>query len=586
MASKTWDKKDLLPQIDSKGYNSLLNDLENHVKHIEAYKTRLKPNFPPQEFMNVLKTKEKISLICNKLHSYAYLWFSEDTSNSAAKNFMSKIDEIVVDVDNRIMFFSLWFKSLDEENASNIINGVDREYKYYLQYARLLKKYILSEPEEKILNIKGITSSAALIKIYDIITSAFTFTLKIGGKTQILSREQLADYVKHPKANVRKAAYQALYDVYSKNQDVLNEVYRNIILDWKNEGINLRKFESPMTIRNKSNDISDKSIEVLIKVCKKNKNLFQEYFKLKTKLCKLKVMNRYDVYVPYGNYDKKYSYEDAQKLVFDSYYDYSPEMYKLAKKIVDEKHIDYLLRKNKMGGAYCMDVGPGITPYVLLNFNSKLRDVFTMAHELGHGVHDLLTSKHSNLTAHPPLTLAETASTFGEMLLFDKLMKESKDKNFKKYLLAHNLDDLYATTLRQIYFVDFEIKAHELIAKGAGLEELKKAYLEVLKEQFGNSVKINEEFQYEWLSIPHIFHTPFYCYSYSFGNLLVLSLYEKYREEGKSFVPKYLKILSYGGSENSAKILKEINIDIEDEKFWQKGFDLIKEMIDELKKLV
>jgi len=233
-----------------------------------------------------------------------------------------------------------------------------------------------------------------------------------------------------------------------------------------------------------------------------------------------------------------------------------------------------------------MYITPKITPYVLLNHKGNIRDVFTMAHELGHAVHDQLTNKHSILTAHPPLTLAETASVFGEMLLFDNLMKNTKDKKVKKTLLMQKLDDTYATIIRQAYFVLFETQAHNMVAEGkADLNTLNAAYLDNLKEQFGNSLTIADEFKYEWTSIPHIYHTPFYCYSYAFGNLLVLALYERYKKEGKTFVPKYLKILSYGGSENTARILKEIGIDIESEKFWQSGFDLVKEMVEELKEL-
>lgn len=296
-------------------------------------------------------------------------------------------------------------------------------------------------------------------------------------------------------------------------------------------------------------------------------------------------MARYDIYTSYNEKKKKYTYEEAKNMVFDAYKNYSDDMYNLAKKIIDSNHIDYEIRKNKMGGAYCMYITPRITPYVLLNYDGDIRDVFTLAHELGHGVHDLLTNEHSILTSHPPLTLAETASVFGEMLLFDNLMKNTKDNEIRKTLLLQKLDDTYATILRQIYFVLFEVEAHDAISKGADLDSLNNIYLKNLKEQFGNAVRIPDEFKYEWTSIPHIYHTPFYCYAYVFGNLLVSALYEMYKKDGRSFVPKYLKLLSYGGSEKPSKILEEIGIDVEDEKFWQGGFDLVKKMLNELKKL-
>ncbi len=585
MPIKSWDKSDILPKLESKEYNNLLKELEEKTKFIEGYRNKLNPNISTEEFMKIIKASEVSAEISSRLHSYAYLWFSENTSDQEAKSFRSKTEQISLDIGNRTMFISLWFKSLDNKNADRIIKGVPHEYKYFLEQIRLFKQHTLTEPEEKIINIKDVTGINTLIKVYDIITNDFVFNLNIKGKKLELTRDQLTTYVKDKDHNIRKAAYQEMYKIYSKHSDVLNEVYRNLVLNWKSESIDLRKYPTPISVRNKSNDVSDKAIKTLLEVCRKNKGLFQEYFKLKAEICKIKKMTRYDIYAHHKEKKKNYSYKEGLDLVFNAYKEYSEDMHKMAKSIVDSNHVDHEIRKNKLSGAYCMDITPKITPYVLLNYDGDVRDVFTVAHEFGHGVHDLLTQHHSPLTAHPPLTLAETASIFGEMLLFDSMMKDTKDKELKKSLIMQKLDDTYATIIRQSYFVLFEIKAHELIAQGADLNKLNSAYMENLKEQFGNSLTIPEEFKYEWTSIPHIYHMPFYCYSYAFGNLLVLALYEKYRKEGKSFVPKYIKILSYGGSENPAKILKEVGIDIEDEKFWQSGFDLVKEMLDELKKL-
>ncbi len=585
MAKKTWNKKDILPDINSREYNLLLENLEKNVKFIELFRDKLKPEISADDFMLIIKAEEKISELISRLTDYAYLWFSEDTSDQQAKKFRATAEQLSVNVCNRIMFFNLWFKSLDDKNTSRIINEVPKDYKYYLEYIRILKPYTLSEPEEKLINLKDVTGGNALIKLYDTITNGFVFNLKTDGRKKELTRDELTSYVKDTRADVRKAAYQEMYNVYSKHSDVLNEIYRNVVLDWKNENVDLRKYKEPISPRNISNDVSAKAIETLLNVCRKNRFLFQEYFKLKARLCKIKNMKRYDIYTSYKEKKKKFSYAESQKLVFDAYKQYSGKMHELARKIVEANHVDYETRKNKMGGAYCMYIAPGVVPYVLLNHNDHMRDVFTIAHEFGHGVHDLLADNHSILTAHPPLVLAETASVFGEMLLFDKLIKETKDREIKKSLLIQKLDDTYATVIRQAYFILFEIKAHEMINKGTDLDSLNKAYLENLKEQFGNSLTVPDEFKYEWTSIPHIYHSPFYCYAYTFGNLLVLALYEKYKKEGKSFVPKYLKILSYGGSENPGKILKEIGIDIEDEKFWQSGFDLIKEIVGELRRI-
>ncbi len=577
-----WRKEDLLLGIGSKEYIKLLEELEKNIKFIEGYNQKLKPNIPIDDFMKIIRSDEKIAEISSRIGNYAYLWFSEDTSNQKAKSFMSSSDELLTKNANRIIFFSLWFKKLDDANAERIINGVPDEYKYFLEAIRKTRKYTLSEAEEKIINIKDINGTDALHKIYEVTTNNFSFNLK---EKKNLTREQLTSYVKDKNPKIREAAYKELYRIYSEHADTLSDIYKYRILDWKSENLELRKFKTSISVRNIANDVSDRAVETILNVCRKNRILFQEYFRLKSKMCRIKNMQRYDIYAPYG-INKKYSYEESKKLVFDAYKNYSPEMLRLARKVVDEQHVSYEIKKGKIGGAYALGPGPGYTPYVLLNHNEELRDVFTMAHELGHAVHYLLSYDHSILTCHAPLVLAETASVFGEMLLFDSLMKKIKNKEIKKSLLINKLDDTYATICRQAYFVIFEIEAHELIANGAGMEELNKAYLENLKEQFGNSLKVNDEFKYEWLSIPHIYDRPFYCYSYAFGNLLVLALYEKYKKEGKPFVEKYLKILRYGGSENPSKILKEVGIDIESEKFWQSGFDLVKEMVEELKSLI
>ncbi len=577
-----WVLKDLLNNHKGKEFEEYLNKLKKDVDKFENYRSILNNDITKEKFFEILKLYENIAEQGSKISAYSYLWFSTDTKNQEARAFMDNMNNIMAGLDNRMIFFTLWFKELNEEKAKMLIDN-SNDYKYYLKRIRTFKPYTLSEQEEKIITLKDTTGNNALRSIYTVFTSSFKFPLKIKGKTQILNVSQLTSYARSQNPKLREEAYKSLWKVYSEHTDVLGDIYKNIVMDCKNEDQTLRGYKTPISARNLGNDVSDKSIEVLLKTCKNNIGLFQEYFKLKSKILKIK-MSRYHLYAPAPIEKEKIEYSKAVNLVLDSYNKFSPQMAKMAERVFKEKHIDSVITNSKKSGAYCYSITPKITPFVLVNYDKKDRDIMTLAHELGHAVHSMMAAKHSSFTFHAPLVLAETASVFGEMIITDKLLEEENKKQ-KQAILMAKLDDIYATVIRQSYFVLFEKKAHDMISKGATVNELCDEYLKNLKEQFGSNIKVTDDFKYEWTYIPHIYESPFYCYAYAFGNLLVLALYNMYKKEGKSFVPKYLKLLSYGGSEKPDVILKELGIDIESEEFWQQGFDVIKELIEELKKI-
>jgi len=373
--------------------------------------------------------------------------------------------------------------------------------------------------------------------------------------------------------------------VYANDGPILGQMYQSRARDWHNENIGLRKFSSAMSVRNLQNDIPDEAVDALLDVARKNTKIFQRYFKLKAKQLGVKTLRRYDIYAPIANSDKNFEYDAATQMVFDSFNSFDPQLAGMAKRVFDLQHVDSEVRKGKRDGAFCWSVLPDMTPYVLLNYQGRARDVATMAHELGHAIHSMLASHHSTFTYQSSLPLAETASTFGEMMLTDKLLAQEKDEAVRRDILFKQVDDAYATIMRQSYFALFEKQAHEMIQKNASVNDIAAAYMENLKEQFGDAVELSDEFQWEWVSIPHIYHTPFYVYAYAFGQLLVFSLYQQFKMEGESFKPKYLKILSAGGSEAPAKILEDAGIDIRSPKFWQGGFDVLDKLVGELEKL-
>jgi len=349
--------------------------------------------------------------------------------------------------------------------------------------------------------------------------------------------------------------------------------------------VTLRKFSSPLAVRNLGNDIPDKAVDTLLEVARKNTGIFQRYFKMKAKLLGMDKLRRYDVYAPVVKAEKEFEFASAAEMVLDSFSEFEPKVGELAQRVFDQNHMDSEVRKGKRDGAFCWSVTPEMTPWVLLNYQGRARDVATMAHELGHAIHSMLASHHSAFTYHSSLPLAETASTFGEMMLTDRLLAEESDEDVRRDILFKQVDDAYATIMRQSYFALFEKEAHEMVVNNASVDELAAAYMENLKEQFGDSLDISDEFKWEWVSIPHIYHTPFYVYAYAFGQLLVLSLYQQFKQEGEAFKPKYLKILSAGGSEAPAKILVEAGIDIESAEFWQGGFDVVNGLMKQLEEL-
>jgi oligoendopeptidase F len=580
--SERWDLSHLAEKPVER-FETLLGEIEAKVAQFESARAQLSPTMESSVFSPLLTLSEDIAAAASKIGAYAYLWFSENTKDLAARSFKTKVEERLTALQNRLVFFDLWWQGVDGDNARRLMAGTGT-LRYHLETIRRFQPHTLSEPEEKIVNIKNITGRSAVHSLYDIVTNAFTFTLTVNGKRKTMTREELTSYLRHAQGGMREAAYRELYRVYADQHDLLGEIYKTLVNDWKAENLQLRRFASPISTRNLGNDIPDEAVASLLKVCQKNSGMFQDYFRIKARLCKIKPMSRYHIYAPHRTAQKSYRYQDAVRMVLEAYRGFSPQLADLAKRVIHERHVDARTRPGKIGGAYCYSVTPAMTPYVLLNFTGEARDIATMAHELGHAVHGMLAAKHSMFTFHSTLPLAETASVFGERILSDALMNQERDKKVRQALLLNQLDDIYATVLRQAYFVQFENQAHEMIAQGATVKDLAKTYLAEVRQQFGKGIKVPEEFQWEWLTIPHIFASPFYCYAYSFGNLLVLALYRMYQKEGASFVPKYLELLSAGGSESPQTILAKVGVDMASEEFWQSGFDTISEMVDQLER--
>ena len=581
-----WDLSKIAKNPKSPDFQKKIKEIQMLSIKFEKIKSKLDPKISSKKFMKILQDIEGISEKMSLVGGYASLSYSANTQSDEATSLLTMISKLGSDISNRILFFDLWWKTqIDEKNAKRLIKEAG-ELSEYLKHKRLVAKYSLSEPEEKIINTLDVTGISALVKLYDKITNAYKYKMKVGSKTKILTREELTNFVRNTNPKTREDAYKTLLTKYHENKGVVGEIYQNITLNWKHEGVDIRGYKSPISMRNIGNDVDDKTIESLLQVCRKNSPVFQKFFVQKAKMLKMKKLRRYDLYAPASANikEKKYSYDKSVKLVFDSLGKFSPKLEKFARNVFDEKHIDSSIRSGKRDGAFCSTLTPKITPFVLVNFTGKSRDVFTLAHELGHAVHSQAAQDRSILVQDAPLPLAETASTFSELLLYDNISNEITD-NEKKIMLSEKIDDLYATIMRQSFFTIFEKDAHTQIGQGTTIDEISKTYLKNLKEQFGNSVTVSDDFAIEWSCIPHFYHTPFYCYAYSFGNLLALSLFQRYKKEGKSFAADYISILADGGSKKPETLLAEHSLDIRSPKFWQEGFDYIKSQVKELESL-
>jgi oligoendopeptidase F len=579
-----WDLSELLPAASEEVVAARLASLERQVEELAAYRPRLAADMPGPLIVELLRKSERVLEAMAVLGAYASLWFAADTQSAATLAFRNRMQQALTEHENRLLFLRLWWKELSDQDAERLLGAVegDADLLHHLRDLRRTKPYTLAENSEQIINLKDADGVGAVLTVYSMLTNRFEFTLEEGGVKRKLNRDELMSHAFSPDPALRAAVYRELYRVYGEEAAVLGQLYTHRVRDWHNEGVGLRGYASPIAVRNVANDIPDGAVDTLLEVCRAEAPLFQRYFRLKASWLGMERLRRYDLYAPVAGSRRTIPFAEGAALVLDTFRAFDPRVAELAERVFAGGHLDSELRKGKRGGAFCATVLPALTPWVLINYTGRVRDVATLAHELGHAVHSMLGAHHSILTQQPSLPLAETASVFAEMLLTDRLLREERDPMARRELLAAALDDIYATVLRQAWFVRFELAAHRAVLAGRSTEELNDLYLAQLREQFGDAVEVGEEFRYEWLSIPHIYSTPFYCYAYSFGQLLVLSLYRRFRAEGEAFKPAYLRLLSWGGGARPVDILAEAGVDPNDPAFWRGGFDVIRSLVDEL----
>jgi len=582
-----WDLSDLFSGISDKKLLKILDSVENDAqKFAKKYRGKLN-SLSAAKLANAYSELEELISPLYKAAQFIHLEYAIDTSDSKIKQMVSRVDEVESNVGNALVFFDLEIS----EFSNTHFNSIKKEsklapYVYEIEHQIKTAQYNLTEPEEKLGTLKNLTGSSAWKKLYSELTSSFEFEFKLDGKVQKMNGSQLRALRQHPNKKVRRDAMTLFYSRYEEHQLILGHIYYNIVKSYSIEK-DLRGYKSAISIKNIHNDLPDPVIKTLHKVTSDSNTLVQRYYKLKKKILKLPDLTLADIYAPMPQSDRKYSYKEAKDLVLDGFSAFDNEFYTIAKKMFDDKRIHAPVQPKKRGGAFCSGSTPDVYPYVMLNFLGQPRDVSTIAHELGHAIHDVLASKQTLFSYHPILPLAETASVFAEMIITDKLLKTESSKKAKIALLTDKLEDIFATSHRQNMFSNFEIECHKRMAQEQiDANELCNMYYTQLKTMFGSSVKITDEYKWEWSTIPHIHESPFYVYAYNFGNLLVFALYQQYLKQGEAFIPKLKTLLASGSSKSPIQICKDAGIDITKETFWQQSIDYIESLIKELESLL
>lgn len=578
--------------VTVQGFDALHAEVEKDIERIGEFHAKLSPQMAAEDFQAYVAFDNAAGEKMSRLGHLPHLIESTDQNSQEAKLLQSRFEELQLKAANASRPLSHWLigkevegkERLDDENAARLFSSVPK-MQYSLQRDRQMAKHELSMPEEKIIAEKNMNGMDVLTSLRDFIATEFSFKFKPKGAEEekiIKTESEIRSFVHSPDANVREEAYRSMNAKYGDNLMKFFMVYQAVVKDWVTEAKN-RGYASPISKRNAANNVPDRAIETLLDVCSQNTGIFQRYFRFKAKEIGMEKLRRCDIYAPLQKIEEaETSYEDAVKMVLETLGGFSSGFEEKARQILEAGHIDSNPKPGKRGGAFCATVGPSILPYVLLNYTGKGRDVTTLAHELGHGIHSLYASNLPINVQQAPLPLAETASTFSELLLFERMFAEAGSDEARKAMLVEKMSNSFATTIRQNYFVKFEIEAHKAIPKGVTPDKLCEIYFETVKEQFGDAVDVDPSFKVEWASIPHIVHVPFYCYAYSFGDLLSTALFAMYKNEGQAFVPKIEKILAYGGSEEPQKILSEVGIDMCSRDFWQAGFDVVSKWQEQL----
>ncbi len=578
----TWDLSDLYNDINDPKINS---DIQKAIKLSKAitkqYKSKvykLKPN----DIKHAIENIEYIISLLTKILAFSYLKLVTNISDYEYNTFAQKIQEIVNQIAKEIIFFELEWIELPEPHIEKILQDpILSNYRFYLKNIRKYKKHLLSHEQEQLLIEISPVGKSSWLKLFDKILEKQKY-----GSDQ-LTLEEIISKLYADDRDVRKKAAKALTEGLKQNIEILCHIFNTVIAD-KMINDKIRKYDNWITATNLQNNIDDNTVDILIATVNQNFSLVKEYYLIKKELLGLKELLDYDRYAPPPfTVNKTISWEQTKDIILDSFYEFSPIFGDIAKDFFEKNWIDATIREDKVSGAFSHPTIPSLHPYILINFTGNLRDVETLAHELGHGIHQILSSKYGLFNSQPPIILAETASIFTEFLVFNKLITSVKDPIERLALYLKRIESIISTVFRQIAMFNFEnlIHTHRRTKAELSVEDFSQYWLKTQNEMFQGSVTLTQDYGVWWAHISHFLQTPGYVYSYAFGQLLVYSLYERYLEDKAVFRHHYIELLSKSGCEYPYELLKQYGIDINTKQFWQKGINQIANMLTELKTL-
>ena len=568
-----WDLDGLVDGEGSAGVEQLLDEATTRSQSLAERARGEIATISAADFAEVISELAEISALANRAGAYAALRFSTDTTDPERGALLARVQERATAIETTLLFLELEWTALPEERAAELAgaNGLEKA-RHHLKTIRDQRPHLLSEPEEKILTEKSVTGKAAWSRLFSELVS--TIEVTVGGETQPL--DAALSRLASPDPDERRSVAEGVTAALEPGLRTRAYLFNTLLAD-KATDDRLRSYPSWVSSRNLANEATDESVEALVSAVRGRYDIPQRWYRLKANLLGIDRLADYDRAAALGGEDPEIGWDEACETVFGAYSEFSAELGALAKAFLDEDRIDAPVRPGKRGGAFCASVTPDHGPFVMLNWTSRRRDVLTLAHELGHGVHGALAADRGILEMSTPLTVAETASVFGEELVFSRLLEAEKDPAARLSLLAESLEGSIATVFRQTAMNRFEELVHTE-RRNAGeisVERFGELWAESQTEMFGDSVEVTDGYRSWWSYIPHFIGTPGYVYAYAYGQLLALSVFAQWQAEGEGFVPKYLEMLAAGGSMPPAKIAAIAGLDLNDPGFWDKGLELV-----------